>query len=995
MPTIHDPPAGRGGRLPDGSRVTIPDRPSAAPAQAARRLRTVKAGEARQARPKETATAHTINVSDQGFSYSTGNPDCCEKCGGLPRGLYQGMRFTGSIPVIHARVRTGTGRKIDMHYLMSATADSPRHVIPEDEIKTGDWAKKIGVARSFDRRIGDAMSTAIVQIAYGNAVPEIDGAPKPDARTDDGRIVPPIPEALPVGYFQSREHLPQAQVTRGLAVLASIARRRPNIALSIGASAMAHMTAGTYDSQGHWWCLIGDTSVGKSSLLMACAAVWGDPRITSPDGIVMSWSVTPNGAPRRLGLLAMYPAFYDEAGTAGFAPDKWAELQYATTQGNTKSRAARVGHGDDNTPGWCSVLFTTGNAKMTDGVESGRFAGLPARVVTLYPPFTAAPVGPPKSQDEAKRLKRAAYDASGIIGPAIVARYRVADLRVMIDRATGELGISGGSVAGRVAEYLGQAIAGAEAMGHIIGGPVLAAQLRAAALTAARSYIAEKWTEPEKDGERMREAIVGTFAANPRLFPTVADYRSDYSKPSGAMGAQDAQHVYVFTETWRVLVKREGTDSKRALEELHRAGALMVPESLAVRKEYASKAPRWAHRAPAYQFSRAALFGPDGGQDGGQAADAAPAPPAPAPEPPAMLDIPEPPAADLAPLGRIRQVADLTPQEARRAVFLGQANARAAKRRRSLTEAQRTALGAALTALDDGATAPQLRVLAAMEGGRDGPGPFAPMRGRRGPYFKPPMPPVVQEARPVAGWSFERPHDGPAIMLDRNASYPAAMSSVNVAHGELTHNGDPTGESPGFYLVPIFPWPETGMPSPLAGKPGEKAWIPHPLMDLLRELERAGRWPDATPEESYTGETARLDSWAHFIGELRRYALESYGSDSDQYAAVKESYGMAMGLLKGSLVPSDHGPLMVKSWKCKTHRPDWAAAIEAQSAVTVWRDADKILKAVPDGGPVAIKSIDSLVIPESSMTVTHGESPIIRVDETGIAFGTYKIKREA
>jgi hypothetical protein len=987
MPTIHDPPDLASESAPRQAAGTVPGR---YPAPAARRpLRAAKPGESPVKRPRETATDHTVNVSDQGFSYSTGNPDCCEKCGGLPRGLYQGMRFTGTIPVVHARVRTGTGRKVDMHYLMSATADSSRHVIPEDEIKTGDWAKKIGVARSFDRRIGDAMSTAIVQIAYGNAVPEIDGAPKPDARTSDGRIVPPIPEALPAGYFQPREHLPQELVGRGLVVLASIARRRPNIALSVGASAMAHMTAGTYDSQGHWWCLIGDTSVGKSSLLMACAAVWGDPRVTSPDGIVMSWSVTPNGAPRRLGLLAMYPAFYDESGTAGFAADKWAELIYATSQGNTKSRAARVGHGDDNTPGWCSVLFTTGNANVTEGVESGRFAGLPARVVTLYPPFTAAPVGPPKRQDEAKRLKRAAYDASGIIGPAIVRDYRVADLRIMIDRATGELGIAGGSVAGRVAEYLGQAIAGAEAMGHVIGGPVLAAQLRASAMTAARTYIAEKWTEPEKDGARMQSAIVGTFAANIRLFPTAADYRDSYSKPSGAMGAQDADYIYLFTETWRTLAKREGTDSKRALEEMFRAGVLMVPESRAARKEYSTAAPRWAHMAMCYRISRAALFGPDGGQ----AADAAPAPPPPAPEPPAMLDIPEPPPADLATLGRVRQVADMSPQESRRAIFLGQANARAAKRRRALSEPQRTALGAALAALDGGADAPRLRVLAAMEGGREGPGPFAPMRGKRGPYFKPPMPPVVQEARPVAGWSFDRAYGGPVVTLDRNASYPAAMSSVNVAHGELSHNGDMTGESPGFYLVPVYKWTETAMPSPLTGKPGEKAWIPHPLMDLLRELESQGRWPDSTPEESWTGDPARLDSWAHFIAEIRRYALENYGPGSDQYAAVKSAYGQARALMLGSWQQAEHGPLLVKQWKCKTHRPDWAAAIEAQSAVTVWRDADKINRAVrAESQIVAIRSIDAMVIPESAMAITQGDSPIIRIDQSGMGYGTYKVQ---
>jgi len=263
------------------------------------------------------------------------------------------------------------------------------------------------------------------------------------------------------------------------------------------------------------------------------------------------------------------------------------------------------------------------------------------------------------------------------------------------------------------------------------------------------------------------------------------------------------------------------------------------------------------------------------------------------------------------------------------------------------------------------------------------------------------MPAPTADVRISDGWTWERPgYDGPVTALDRSGAWPTALSSVIVAHGPLTHTGDVDADAgtvrPGYYVVTYYAWPETGLPHPLGdlGTPGSRVLITAPDMALLRDLYRAGRWPDATAADSWTGDPARLSDWAHFVAELRRYAIERHGRESSAYAAVKTGFGMATSLMLGKW--DDDGR---KVWECKCRRVDWVHHIKRQSAVTLWRAADDCLTMTGAAlGPVGLRNNDELVIPTGALeavttaAVPGKDRPAVRLDPDGITLGTFKVK---
>lgn len=408
----------------------------------------------------------------------------------------------------------------------------------------------------------------------------------------------------------------------------------------------------------------------------------------------------------------------------------------------------------------------------------------------------------------------------------------------------------------------------------------------------------------------------------------------------------------------------------------------------------------------------------------------APAVPSPRPVPEAApvapvreaVDVPAP--SDDVPPSRPARTTAARTTAARRPLDLSGPHAaylEAARERKSIkTQAQVRALAdrlayldtaeAELTALDSEADdfpdeirkrAARLRLLAALEGDKEGHGPFAPYRSRRGPWWQPDMPGMIESVRVLNSWSWEREdYTGEAVALDRNGAWPTAVSSVRVAHAALKNTG-PVEEvrgapAPGYYKVTVYPWTESAVPSPMGNeRVGSEVWITAPHMHLLADLAEAGRWPDASALDSYTGEAVRLTDWAHLVGECRRYALEVHGRDSYAYEVAKESFGMAVNAMYGSW--DGEGALMRRKWTCKSRRVDWSHHIKDQAAVTIWRAADAVRQAVPaDLGPLTIRSMDELVIPagalETVTTAPEGERPLIRLDDLGTTFGTWKVK---
>jgi hypothetical protein len=305
----------------------------------------------------------------------------------------------------------------------------------------------------------------------------------------------------------------------------------------------------------------------------------------------------------------------------------------------------------------------------------------------------------------------------------------------------------------------------------------------------------------------------------------------------------------------------------------------------------------------------------------------------------------------------------------------------------------------------------KLRILAALEGGRAQKyGPYATMRkgccgipNPHGPYLSPwrngEMPWQIDDAVYPRGFNWKRDYSGETVTLDRNGDYVAAAATVNVAHGKLIHREGPCDLSdaksrPGYYLAHIYSWQESGMPSPCGIiEPGQDAWIPAPLAALLADLAAEGRWPDSGAADSLTGDPARLADWAHFVNELRRFTLETYGRHSIEYNAVKAGFGIARMIMRGTAEVNGAMPRRVwKNTACR--RADWAQHIETQASCTIWRKADALRKLDSDYAPVSLRNTDELSIPAGVLTeLTGGENPALRLDSLGTILGTWKIKR--
>lgn len=307
---------------------------------------------------------------------------------------------------------------------------------------------------------------------------------------------------------------------------------------------------------------------------------------------------------------------------------------------------------------------------------------------------------------------------------------------------------------------------------------------------------------------------------------------------------------------------------------------------------------------------------------------------------------------------------------------------RAAKARAAAREATAETSTAALAAGEP------LRLLRALEKSH------APMRRVNGqmrrPYLRPEVPGITYAAHIVAGYSWSRPYSGSAAVLDRSGAWPAAASSVVVAHGGLEHTGEVEFDGrPGYYQVQRHPWHEgDSMPDPLGNARGETVWVPGPTVALLCELADESRWADVTVLDSYTADGVRLSKWADYVKTLRAEAITTYGRSSDQYADVKESFSRAVSMMQGQ-------PL--ESWKCGVQRPDWAHTIKTQASATLWRWADACRKIAPEHPPVSVRNVDELVIPELALEIVTtvkapGRAAPLKIDSQGIKLGTFKVK---
>jgi DNA-binding HxlR family transcriptional regulator len=183
------------------------------------------------------------------------------------------------------------------------------------------------------------------------------------------------------------------------------------------------------------------------------------------------------------------------------------------------------------------------------------------------------------------------------------------------------------------------------------------------------------------------------------------------------------------------------------------------------------------------------------------------------------------------------------------------------------------------------------------------------------------------------------------VVLDRNGSFPSAMSSVPVAPNKLLHTGPK--DSPiereglaGICQITIPEWDADGrgMPHPLgrlaAAGPGELVWVTSSHVEYLDRLAREGLVPMVRVHDSWLGRRntslfERYYKWARLVRE------QTAGMDEETRTQAKRSISRAIRALHPTQTSSPF-------W-----RPDWHRAVVAQSAVRHWATA---WRAVHEGG---------------------------------------------
>jgi hypothetical protein len=211
-------------------------------------------------------------------------------------------------------------------------------------------------------------------------------------------------------------------------------------------------------------------------------------------------------------------------------------------------------------------------------------------------------------------------------------------------------------------------------------------------------------------------------------------------------------------------------------------------------------------------------------------------------------------------------------------------------------------------------------------------------------------------AHRTKSWQGEIP-DGTELVavLDRNGSYPSAMSSVPVAPNKLTNTG-PLGTDTlarktlaGLFQIAVPAWDESKVPHPLgrtAEVPdGELIWITGSHMELLDRLAADGRMPVVDVLDSWTGRR-NTSMFERFYKWSRTVREQTAGLDEETRAAAKRSISTAIR----SLHP--------KQARSPFWRPDWHKAIVAQASVRNWITADRAVQ----GGAVllSIGAVDEI-----------------------------------
>lgn len=845
-----------------------------------------------------------------------------------------------------------------------------------DVVDGGVWTNRIPAPGIGDKRVREVLRNIIDDQAIMLPVTPM------HPRWVDGRLVLPPLDVLPRGYG-----VVAGTVDEFRALLLEIARA-PRMVLICGL-AVGGLYVGPLRHHSYSTHLPGSSSEGKTTGAIGGAAMFGLPGPLDDGAVMRIWSVTKQGPGAWARSLSTLPGFRDELGAAGLTPAQLESLMFQLLEGAERDRSSMHGDHQESPGNFRSSLTTTGNESILDRIAN---EGMAARILEFPAPVTL-------NAEHADRIDTLAERAHGHALMAIVDRGPTPDeFKVLVTQALEDIGQPSGGVPRRVAGHLAFGVAAARMLAELFSVPEFSAAVVEAAQAVLDDLTTRLMERGMKPADRLLAALAGSMASSPSLWPTRSEYGREVEAGGPVRGVLgwDVSDDRVPGEVAVVPTELSGIAEKAGIVDPYIALRELVRRGLLHRQEDGKNLARVINVNGKKQ--RAYLISGVAPKDV----------PVVQPEPLAGVDIHTAPEDQLVSLMKSApDQADLIVAEMERRDAVDKAKSELSAspkteptpavprprnsfgtRHKDRQAKQRELTEKATAALAGVCEPKELRLLAALEG------PFAPLRGGRTPYQRPEMPGMWTLAHIIGGYHWERPYSGPVAVLDRSGAWPTAASSVMVAHGKLERAGEAefTGR-PGYYLIQRHQWRhEDVMPDPLAGVEGDTVWVPAPTVALLVDLVDRGWWPDVTILDSYTGDGVRIHEWATFVNTLRATAIREYGRNSAQYKAVKNSFGMSVGLMLGRLADDS---MVRREWQCALRRPDWAHAIKAQASATLWRRADDCRMVGVQ--PVMMRNIDELLIPASGLEIVTSipqgktRAPVL-IDQDGIKLGSFKVK---
>jgi len=574
---------------------------------------------------------------------------------GWERGVYWASRSSpwrqmAKLPFVQARIvrRDGRGRRIATDFLLAATAQDGGEVVNRDELGDGRWSGRLGWALSHDPKVRQAAATAIEALAMSAAEKE----QVPRINPETGHL--DLPAEPGEQYFELApiDRDDALQVWRSIIDEAGTA---PKIAHILGAAAIAPFLSSITDSLAHWISITGAPGRGKTVGLRVAAAIWGNSVAKTASGTLMGpWSASNQAVPQMLGELGIMPAFLDDAGSAGYTKQQWAQLIYRTCAGASRKRTnVRDGRVQID-KSWWSILFTNSNDHLTSGIDSGAYQGVIRRVIEIPGPATV-------TAEQAKRLVYSSISQAGLInrcyghlGMEIVDRVTIHQAAAYLDQAAELLPDPGGD-ASEVARILQLHLAGAIMIDDLLD---TGQTLTLAALENVADTL-DEWLPGESEGDRLLALVRDSLMSDPAAWPTQAEYHEAFVADSSGQHSADRHKmlqvglsglrtpdggIAVLPRVWQQFAHSAEINVDQAHRELEASGTLVRNKSAKNRTQTWQTRVRWGRGTEASATWCYKVMMPDVDFD---ESTPPPAPRQPAPEPTKPVEDASDPAAVL------------------------------------------------------------------------------------------------------------------------------------------------------------------------------------------------------------------------------------------------------------------------------------------------------------------------------------------------------------